>query len=205
MDEKQKVKTASGKGKAPTAKRKKRMNRKKKKLLIILICILVVVAGGITAFLLFTRGSITMTGAVKNYFKAVADEDADKYIRTCYPAAWSDNYHLEGEDVDLNMLVENVFAHQSGTRVTDVEMSHEEELEDMFVRRIRDKIKELYDVDLSLSAVYRVYFRMKVSYDNNGRTVEYESDTVTRYVYKYMGKWYYLADTMLLMDMDLDE
>ena len=145
MDEKQKVKTASGKGKATAVKRKKRMNRKKKKLLIILICILVVVAGGITAFLLFTRGSITMTGAVKNYFKAVADEDADKYIRTCYPAAWSDNYHLEGEDVDLNMLVENVFAHQSGTRVTDVEMSHEEELEDMFVRRIRDKIKELYD------------------------------------------------------------
>ncbi len=198
MAEKKEIKESKEK------KRKKRLSRKLRAILIT-IAVLLVIAGGIALFLLLTRGSITMTGAVKNYFSAVEQRDIQKYISVCYPSVWSDHYTPNGNKVDLENLVSNVFERQSDTKVSDVSMHHVEELEDVFVRRIQDKIRELYDVDLSLSAVYRVYFQLKVSYEQDGSEVQYDSDIMTRYVYKYKGKWYYLADTLLLMDMDLDK
>lgn len=199
------IKTANPGTKTGTKKKKKKRISKKVRVFLILLAVLLVLAGGVALFLLLTRGSVTMEGAVKNYFSAVEDRDVQKYIKVCYPAAWSDHYVAKGTEVDLENLVSNVFERQSDTHVSDISMHHVEELEDMFVRRISDKIKELYDVDLSISAVYRVYFQMNVSYEDNGQEVTYESDIKTRYVYKYKGKWYYLADTLLLMDMDLDQ
>ncbi len=186
-------------------KRKKKISKKLKVLLFVIPGIILVVGAAAFVFIFVFRGSITMERAVKNYFNAVANQDVDEYIRVCYPSKWSDNYHPNGNDVDLKLLVENVFKMQSDTKVTDVIMHHEEKLEDVFVQRIQDKIKELYDIDLSISAVYRVYFKLRVSYIENGDERQYESDIKTRYVYKHNGKWYYLADTMLLLDMDLDE
>ena len=186
-------------------KGKKKINKNKLILLCTLAGLLLIILLFAGWFFFLTRGSATISGAVKGYFKAIEKKDTDAYIRNCYPSAWSDNYHPQGNDVVLEGLVEDVFLRQSGTTVKDIEITHEEELEDVFVKRIQDKIKELYDVDLSISAVYRVYFQMNVSYEDNGQEVTYESDIKTRYVYKYKGKWYYLADTLLLMDMDLDQ
>ncbi len=186
-------------------KGKKKINKNKLILLCTLAGLLLIILLFAGWFFFLTRGSATISGAVKGYFKAIEKKDADAYIRNCYPSAWSDNYHPQGNDVVLEGLVEDVFLRQSGTTVKDIEITHEEELEDVFVKRIQDKIKELYDVDLSISRVCRVYFKMKISYMSKGEEVQYDSEVKTRYVYKYHGKWYYLADTLLLVDMALDD
>ncbi len=192
---------------AEQEKKKKRKKRNKNQRILIytllgLVVVILLVAGW---FVFLKRGSVTVKGAVKGYFKAIEDQDVDAYIRNCYPASWSDNYRPQGNEVVLEGLVEDVFLRQSGTVVKDVEITHEEKLEDVFVKRIEDKIKELYDVDLSISSVYRVYFTMKISYTSNGEEVQYDSEVKTRYVYKCGGKWFYLADTLLLVDMALDD
>ena len=186
-------------------KKKKKRNKNRQILLFTLLGLLLVVLLVAGWLIFLTRGSITVKGAIKGYFKAIEKQDTDAYIKNCYPAAWSDNYHPQGNEVVLEGLVEDVFARQSGTVVKDVEITHEEKLEDVFVKRIEDKIKEIYDVDLSLSAVYRVYFTMKISYESDKGEVQYDSEVKTRYVYKYRGKWYYLAVTLLPVDMALDE
>ena len=186
-------------------KKKKKMNKQKLALLLSLLGIVAAVGIGFGIFAFFGRGSVTIGGAIRGYFKAIEAEDVDRYIRLCYPSVWSDNYQPRGEDVDLSLLVEAVFARQSGTKVEEVTIEREEKLEDVFVRRIESKVKEIYNVNLSLSAVYRVYFTLKVSYISNGEEVTYTGEPISRYIYKYKGKWYYLADALLLVDMDIEE
>lgn len=181
---------------AAKKKRRKKMNKQKKILLLSLLGI--VLAGGIGfAIFAFTgRGKFTVGGAIRGYFKAIEAEDVDQYISICYPSAWSEHYRPYENDVDLTLLVQAVFAQQSGANVEDINIQREEKLEDVFVQRFEKKIREIYDVDISLSAVYRVYFTF-----GGGE----EGRELARYVYKYKGKWYYLADSLLLIEMDLDE
>lgn len=185
-------------------RKKKKMNKRKLAVVLTLAGILTVAAIGFGIFALFGRGSVTIGGAIRGYFKAIEAEDVDRYIKVCYPAAWSDHYRPREQEVDLNLLVEAVFARQSDTKVKEVDILQEEKLEDVFVNRIEREIRDIYNVDLSLSAVYRVYFTLKSSYQEGGREIDYTSNTISRYIYKYKGKWYYLADALLLVDLDLE-
>ncbi|MCR4838586.1 MAG: hypothetical protein K5897_06590 [Eubacterium sp.] len=185
--------------------KKKKINKKKLALILSILGVFVLAGIGYAVFAFTGRGSITIGGAIRGYFKSIEAEDVDKYIRTCYPSAWSDHYVPRGYDVDITLLTEAVFARQTGISVKEVNVQREEKLEEVFVKRFHDKIQEIYDVDLGISEVYRVYFSLKVSYIDNGEEVTYDSDTRARYIYKYKGKWYYMADTLLLVDMDLED
>ncbi len=199
---------SSGKPAGKQTKKKsvrRKVNKKKLILLLSLLGVVLLAGLGFAVFAFTGRGSITIGGAIRGYFKSIEDKNVDKYIRICYPSAWSDHYVPRGNDVDLSVLVEAVFARQEGISVKEVNVQREEKLEEVFVKRFHDKIKEIYEVDLGISEVYRVYFTLKVSYIDNGEEVTYDSDTRARYIYKYKGKWYYMADTLLLVDMDLED
>ena len=80
-----------------------------------------------------------------------------------------------------------------------------EKLEKVFVDRIKRGIKDIYGIDLNISQVYRVRFTVKMRYEYQGDIIEKETDVLIRYIYKYHEKWYYLADSLVLVKLNLDE
>ena len=192
-----------------TKKKKKRHKKKisRKELIfdLVLFGIIAVIAIVTVIYRYTGRGSASIKGSITAYFDAINKEDAKKYIKVCYPKKWSENYKPDGNDVDLSNIVENVFVYQSGFEYSDVDIKNREKLEDIFVNRINKGIKDIYGVDLKISECYRVRFSMKMSYEYEGEYHKDDTGVIVRYIYKCNGKWYYLADSLLLVDLNLNE
>lgn len=186
-------------------RRRSKISRRGRKFIIVslsLAFLLLIVFVG-WAYLL--RGSISIKGAISDYFEAVNNEDVKAYIECSYPKKWQDNYTPGGKEVSLERIVEDAFSYQSGAKYSDIKIKKTEKLHRIFVERIRKSINEIYGLDLNISEVYRVKFTVMSSYTYNGDIVKKESGVIVKYIYKYHEKWYFLADSLVLVYMNLDE
>ncbi len=186
-------------------RRRRKISRREKIFNIVSYSLMAAVVLGYLAWAFLTRGSITIKGSIEDYFNAVNEENVEKYIECCYPKKWEKNYTPDSNQVSLHGIVEDVFKYQSGATYSNIEIKNTEKLEKVFVDRIKRGIKEIYGLDLNISQVYRVRFTVKMRYEYQGDIIEKETDVLIRYIYKYHEKWYYLADSLVLVKLNLDE
>lgn len=186
-------------------RRRRKISRREKIFNIVSYSLMAAVVLGFLAWAFLTRGSITIKGSIEDYFKAVNNEDVKDYIECCYPKKWEKNYTPDSNQVNLNAVVEDVFKYQSGATYSSIEIKNTEKLEKVFVDRIKRGIKDIYGLDINISQVYRVRFTVKMRYEYQGDIIEKETDVLIRYIYKYHEKWYYLADSLVLVKLNLDE
>ncbi len=178
-------------------KKKKKKNKKAMAAVICLISI-IVIAGAVWAWAQFTSGYIFVTDAVDNYFKAVSSEDRELYKECCYPGKWLDNYINGGKDI--NDSLDEMFALQSGATYSGVTIVSEETLDEEFADKMTDFLKTRYNVDISISKIEKVNFTLDSDFE--GKTDS--SEKIIRYCYKTGGKWFFLADPDVLVELGIE-
>ena len=178
-------------------KSKKKKNKKGLVAAISLIAVLVI-AGLIWAWVALTPGYIFVSDAVSNYYKAISDEDRELYKKTCYTSKWKDNYSNGGTDLDA--ALDEAYALQSVATYSNVKLVSEEALDDEYAEKMEDSLKNHYGIDVSISKIESVSFKVDVDFDG---AVE-SSGTITRYCYKSGFKWFFLSDPAVQVDLGIE-
>lgn len=174
-----------------------------KKRLMVLIILLAILVPAITTqlFWFFGPGCVTKKNAIVKYYQAVENEDVSQVKKVSYPRKWQRNYEPNGQKIDLDSVIKASFMYQSGASYSDVKIVSEQKLPSDSVNDFRRGIKDVYGVDLSISEVCKVTFRMTVTL-SSGQSQD--SGDIIRYLYRVGGKWFYLSDSLLQVHLDLD-
>lgn len=178
------------------AKRNKK--RKSAVIAIIIIVLLLLGAGFVWVWATQLPGYLTTEKAVEKYFEAITNEDGHLYKKTCYTIRWRDNY---SSDASLDDKISEVLAMQSGATYGTVNIISVEKMDREYAEKMSDSLRTRYGIDQKISRVARVSFTVATLFDGQ----EQSSGTITRYCYKQGGKWYYLADPEVIIDMGIDE
>ncbi|SNU09742.1 hypothetical protein SAMN06297422_12931 [Lachnospiraceae bacterium] len=176
-------------------------NRGKGKIVVIIIIALVILAlGGLAAYWIFmTPGYISRDQAVSNYYQAISSEDKELYKNTCYTSAWQNSYANNTAGIGMDAAVDMAYEFQSGASYGDVKITALEKLDSSYADKMEESIKSLYGIDLKISAISKVNFSVKTTFEG----AKEDSGTLTRYVYKSGGKWFFLADPDIIVLLDL--
>ncbi|MBR6402614.1 MAG: hypothetical protein IKS48_04455 [Eubacterium sp.] len=167
---------------------------------IIVVVIILLIAGIVCAWLFLTPGCFTRDMAVTSYFKAVSNEDIKLYKNTCYPKKWQKNYKVDGQDSSIDSVVKESLGFQSGATYGDVEFSAFEKLDKDYADRMSDIVRQVYGIDMKVSSLSKVNFTVDTEFAGEKST----TGTLTRYCYKTGGKWYFLADTEVIIQLGLE-
>lgn len=166
-----------------------------KSIVVIGIVILVIASiAAVWAFLL--PGNVTRDKAVEKYFKAVSEEDIKLYKNTCYTKKWQSNYGSGAIDDDIKQ----VFSLQSGATYGDVDFTAFEKLDKEYASKMTDIVRQVYGANIKISRISKVNFSVSTTFEGQ----KSKSGTLTRYCYKSGGKWYYLADSNVLIQLGLE-
>lgn len=172
-------------------------NKKKnvKNIVITVIVVIVLLVGG--AF--FYGWSTLMPGylspdkAVENYFSAVSNEDTMLYKKSCYTTRWRDSVSVDSE-------IGEALSHQSGATYSNVQIVSKEALDDEYADKMKSSLSVRYGLDQKVSRIMRVNFTVDTVFDGQSST----SGTITRYCYKSGGKWFFLADPVVIVDIGVE-
>ena len=165
---------------------------------IVIAIIIVVLALVAAAWAIFTPGYISKETAVKNYFKAISDENVSLYKKSCYPSKWAKNYDNVG--VGIDDMIKGALNYQSGAKYSDIKFVSEEKLDKSYAQAMSDSLQNIYKTNMKVSQIVRISFTLKTSFE--GRTED--TGTITRYCYKTGGKWYFLSDPSIIVDVGLE-
>ena len=61
-------------------------------------------------------------------------------------------------------------------------------------------VRQVYGIDVKVSRISKVNFSVQTTFGGE----KSKSGTLTRYCYKSGGKWYYLADSEVLIQLGLE-
>ena len=167
---------------------------------IIILAVVLVIVAGVCIFIFFTPGYMSDKSAIGNYFKAISEENSSLYKKSCYISKWSKNYNSGQSATDLDSLISEVFSFQSGATYDNVKIVSTEVLNDSVAESMQSSIQSHYGINVKISKVKRVNFSMTMTFD--GETSD--TGTISRYCYKSGGKWFFLADSTVILDMGLD-
>ena len=171
----------------------------KKKIAIIIFCLLVVMCGAGCAWFFLSGGATTRAGVIEGYFKAIGSEDKALYKKSCYPAKWQKAYsNNNGKSLDND--IDEALNLQSGAAYSDVKIIVEEKLDKNRRDEVKDSIKRIYGIDLRIGAIYKESFSMNTSFGGSSAS----TGTLIRYTFKYNGKWYFMADTDVIIATGLE-
>ncbi|MBO4863511.1 MAG: hypothetical protein J5517_04055 [Eubacterium sp.] len=176
-------------------------NRGKVKILpIIILVIILLLLGGLAAFFIFlTPGHISRDKAVAAYYTAISSEDKDLYRNTCYTKKWQDNYDNTEAKIGMDAAIDVAYEFQSGATYGDVEVTALEKLDKEYADKMNETVKSIYGFDPGVKAISKVNFTVKINFEGEKE----DSGTLTRYVYKSGGKWYFLAEPDVIVLLDL--
>ena len=167
---------------------------------IIISIVIVVILGGLTAFWIFmTPGYISRDKAVANYFTAISNEDKNLYKNTCYSKKWQDNYSGNSAGIGIDAAIDMTYEFQSGATYGDTEITVLQNLDKEYADKMTDVLKSVYGADIHVSTISKVNFTVKTTFEGEKES----SGTLTRYVYKTGGKWFFLADPEVIVLLDL--
>jgi hypothetical protein len=167
---------------------------------IFIILIILLLAGAAAWWIFMTPGYITRGQAVSNYYASISNEDKELYKNACYTKEWQEGY-INGEAaIGIDAAIDVSFEFQSGASYGEVEVTALEKMDKEYADKLKDTVKNLYNVDMPVSALSKVNFTIKTSFEG----AKENSGTLTRYAYKSRGKWYFLVDPETLVLMDLE-
>ncbi len=176
--------------------------KNKKKLIVTIVLLVVFIPALVTQVLWFLGpGRITQKNAIKDYYKAVGKEDVELLKDVSYPKKWQKHYKPNGQEMDLDSVIESSFMYQSGASFSKLKIVSDEDLSGETAKAFQRGIEDIYGVELDVSAVSRVTFRMHVELPSGESQ---DTGDMVRYLYKVSGKWYFLSDTLLQVHLDLD-
>ena len=165
---------------------------------IVIAIIAIVIIAIVAVWSLFTPGYLSKEAAVKNYFKAVSDENSSLYKKSCYTNKWAKNYENVG--VGLDDMIQNALKFQSGAKYSDIKFVSEEKLDKSYAEAMVTSLQNIYKTDMKVSEVVRISFSLNTTF---GGTTE-NTGTITRYCYKSGGKWFFLTDPSIIVDVGLE-
>ena len=97
---------------------------------------------GAVAWTLFTPGYLSKETAVKNYFKAVSDENVKLYKKSCYTNKWAKNYDNVG--VAIDDMIKGALNYQSGATYSDIKFISEEKLDKSYAQAMSTSLHHIY-------------------------------------------------------------
>jgi hypothetical protein len=168
-------------------------NKSKKKIASIVTALLIlalIIAAGAYGWISLMPGYISPDKAVENYFKAITNEDSKLYKKSCYTTRWRDS-------VPLDDSITEALSMQSGATYDNVHIISRETLDEKYATAMSDSIYARYGFDQKISSIMRVNFSVDTVFDGQSLS----SGTITRYCYKSGGKWFFLADPDVLVDL----
>ena len=74
-----------------------------------------------------------------------------------------------------------------------------EKLDKSYADKMSDGLKDIYGTDIKINTISKVNFTVKTTFEGENES----SGTLTRYVYRSGGKWYYLADPDIIVLLGL--
>lgn len=173
-----------------------RTNSKVKTIVIAVIALAIIVVAALWIFI--TPGYLSKEKAVKNYFKAVSDENASLYKRSCYPSKWAKNYDNVG--VGIDDMIKGALNYQSGAKYSNIKFVSEEKLDKSYAEAFSTSLHHIYKTEMKVSQVVRINFSLDATFAG---TTE-NTGTISRYCYKAGGKWYFLSDPSIIVDVGLE-
>lgn len=183
------------------AKRRKRLNRKMKELIWTLLGFLLI--AGVIFLIIAGDGAPTMKMAISKYFDAVGSKNNAKYIAACYPKKWRENYKPEGMDISLDDIVTNAMAYQTDATFSDLKIIKKEKVEDSTLEKFNESVSRIYNIKFKAKKMYKVTFSMVMNLEGTEFSKQ-NTGFITRYVYKFGSRWYFLSDTLVQIDMGLE-
>ena len=175
-------------------------SKKNKKNIIITVVVtlaLVLIAGGVGVWATVLPGYLSAEKAVSNYFTAISNEDSKLYKKTCYTIKWRDNYNI---GVGLTDRITEAFSMQSGATYGNVEIVSIEKLDKEYAEKMTDSLKSRFGFDQKISKVARINFTVDTVFEGQSQN----SGTITRYCYKCGGKWFFLAEPEVIVDLGVE-
>ena len=180
-------------------KKKGKSSKKGAVIAIMLFLIVLIIGGGIWGWITIFPGYLTKDSAISNYYKAISEQDSRLYKNTCYTKKWSDDYSTDSGQ-GLNDMIQEAFSLQSGASYSGVELVSQEKLDKEYADKMVSSVRTRYGVDIKVSQVERVNFTVNTVFEGASE----KSGTITRYCYKSRGKWYFLADPEVIVDLGVE-
>ena len=167
---------------------------------IIILVVFLFIISGLAAFYIFMLpGHISRDKAVAAYYKAISSEDKTLYKNTCYTKNGQDNYGNTEAKIGIDAAIDMAYEFQSGATYGDVEVTALEKLDKEYAEKMNQIVKSTYGFDPGVSAISKVNFTVKMTFEGSKE----DSGTLTRYVYRSGGKWYFLAEPDVIVLLDL--
>ena len=163
---------------------------------IVTVVVIIAIAAITFVWASVLPGCVTRDKAVEKYFQAVSKEDTNLYKNTCYTKKWQNNYGSQSIDDSIK----DVFSFQSGATYGDVDFTAFEKLDKSYADNMTNIVRQTYGIDVKVSSISKVNFSVDTTFEGQ----KSKSGTLTRYCYKSGGKWYYLADSDVLIQLGLE-
>lgn len=178
----------------------KKKSKKKGAIVGVVVMIVVLLLAALAyGWIALMPGYISSDKAVENYFNAISNEDSKLYKKACFTTKWRDDYNNQSEK-SLDDKIAETFSLQSGATYSNLAIVSEEKLDKEYAEKMEDSIKNRYGIDMSVSQIKSVSFTVDTTFDGQNLN----SGTVTRYCYKSGGKWFFLADPEVLIDINIE-
>lgn len=158
--------------------------------------IIIGVAAGLVAIILivfltklFGPGSLTLKGAVNDYYDAIVEQDGEAYIDCMYSSKMIKAIEKE-TDEDYDDLVddmEDYFDYSDIEKIKEIEIEDKDKLDKDDREDIEKSFRKMYDYKPNITKAYEV----EVSYEYYDSWYEdWEDAEETLLVFKVGGKWY---------------
>lgn len=134
-------------------------------------------------------GSLTVNGAVKSYFSAIAKQDAGDYISATMSSKVKKAVKEMGgfdSNAELREEMED-YLEYTETKYRRISVEDKDKVKSKEVRELIEEIEDESDVKVTMSKVYEV----EVEYEYKSEYTDgWQDGSATLYVYKASGNWY---------------
>lgn len=158
--------------------------------------ILIGVAAGIVVIILivlltklFGPGSLTLKGAVNDYYDAMVEQDGEAYIDCMYSSKMIKAIEKETDEDydDLVDDIEDMLEYSDVEKIKDLEIEDKDKLDKDDREEIEKGFRKAYDYTPNITKAYEV----EVSYEYyDAYWEEWDDAEETLLVFKVGGKWY---------------
>lgn len=167
---------------------------------IAISAVILLIIGVVLAWMFLSSGEISIEKAVNAYYEALSNNNVDEYVSTCYTNKWAENYKENGQSVDIKDAVEKVFSYQSGATFGEAHIISAEKIDKQYAEKMTEVVNQIYDVDVKVTNITKVQFSVDMTFEGDSTN----SGTIVRYCYKTGGKWYFLSDTEVFIQLGLE-
>lgn len=173
-------------------------NKILKKLPVFAAAAVVVVVGLVFLFrCVVGSGSLTMKGAVKDYFKAVESGDGKKIMNATLSNPMV-KIIRESEDLTKKEIIDYFEADYDtyGMKVDyrNIEIEDKEKWDKDDVDQINESCKDGIGIDPHIKKVYDIEVSYEYRYSYDGEWSDWSDETLDLDVYKSNGNWYVMGD-----------